>query len=283
MFVSGEIAEIREQVADARRSGRKIGCVPTMGALHSGHLSLIEACRKRAEFVSVTIFVNPTQFGAGEDLDKYPRPLEADLAACRKAGVAAVFTPEITDLYPSGFDTWVEVGAMSRILEGACRPGHFRGVTTIVCKLLNIVQPDVAYFGAKDYQQQAIIRQMVRDLDIPTEVCIAPTVREADGLAMSSRNQYLSTSERKTALRLSEALELAEQQLHQRVALRQIEEAMRKHLESGEDVRVEYAVIRDPDSLQELEHPQRDVVALVAAFVGQTRLIDNRRITLLDE
>lgn len=281
MQVAGEISAVRQAVAAARQQGCRIGCVPTMGALHSGHLSLIEECRKRVDFVLVTIFVNPTQFGAGEDLDRYPRPLSADLQACGDAGVKFVFTPEISTLYPPGYDTWVEVGEMSTMLEGACRPGHFKGVTTIVAKLFNIVQPDVAVFGAKDYQQQTIIRQMVRDLNLPIDVVIGETIRESDGLAMSSRNQYLSPSERETALCVSEALHIAETALQSgQHEIVDVERRMIEHLNSFEGVRPEYAVIRDPDSLAELSTPQREMVALVAAFVGQTRLIDNRRITL---
>lgn len=281
MQVTGEIEAIRDIVASQRQQGCRIGCVPTMGALHPGHISLIEECSKHVDFVLVTIFVNPTQFGEGEDLGKYPRPLEDDLASCREAGVDCVYSPEISSLYPDGYDTWVEVGGMSTILEGECRPGHFRGVTTIVAKLFNIIQPDVACFGAKDYQQQSILRKMVRDLNMPIEMIICPTIREADGLAMSSRNQYLSTKHRQTALCLSQALQLAEERLTSgKTDVPAIEQEMLNHLNSYSDVRPEYAVIRDPDSLNELENPQPEMVALIATYVGQTRLIDNRRISL---
>ncbi len=281
MLVTGEIQEIRKAIAQARQQGCQIGCVPTMGALHPGHLSLVEECRKRVNFVLVTIFVNPTQFGEGEDLDKYPRPLEADLEACRAAGVSCVYTPEISSLYPDGFDTWVEVGGMSTILEGACRPGHFRGVTTIVTKLFNIVQPELACFGAKDYQQLTLIRQMVKDLNMPIEIVIGETIREADGLAMSSRNRYLSDEHRKTALCLSQALDLAEESLNSSEKnIEQIEQQMLDHINSYEDVRPEYAVLRDPDTLEVLKDRQPEMVALIATYVGQTRLIDNRRISL---
>lgn len=281
MLVTGEITEVRQAIADQRQQGCRIGCVPTMGALHAGHLSLVEECRKHVDYVLLTIFVNPTQFGEGEDLDKYPRPIEDDLAASRAAGVDAVFLPEIDSLYPEGFDSWVEIGAMSTILEGECRPSHFRGVTTIVAKLFNIVLPDVACFGAKDYQQQTIIRKMVRDLDFPIEIAICPTIREPDGLAMSSRNRYLSPQERNTALRLSEALRLAESCLQGgETSIENVEQKMLKHLQAGENVRPEYAVIRDPDSLERLTNPQFEMVALIAGYVGQTRLIDNLRISL---
>lgn len=281
MQVIGEIEAVRAAISEQRQQGRRIGCVPTMGALHPGHLSLVEECSKHVDFVLVTIFVNPTQFGEGEDLDKYPRPLEADLAACREAGVACVFTPEISSLYPEGYDTWVEVGGMSTMLEGECRPGHFRGVTTIVAKLFNIVQPDVACFGAKDYQQQAILRKMVQDLNMPIQMIICPTIREPDGLAMSSRNQYLSKEHRQTALCVSQALELAQDRLESgKTDIPAIEREMLSFLQSNEGVRPEYAVIRDPDSLGELDKPQPEMVALIATYVGQTRLIDNLRISL---
>ncbi|WP_231739865.1 pantoate--beta-alanine ligase [Thalassoglobus polymorphus] len=281
MQVTGEIAEIREAIARSRQQGCQIGCVPTMGALHAGHISLVEECRKRVDYVLVTIFVNPTQFGQGEDLDKYPRPLEADLDACRAAGVSCVYTPEIPSLYPDGYGTWVDVEGMSTILEGECRPDHFRGVTTIVAKLLNIIQPDVACFGAKDYQQQTLIRQMVRDLNMPIEVVVAPTVREADGLAMSSRNQYLSPEQRQTALCLSQALNIAEESLLAgETSIAQVEKRMLDHINSFDDVRPEYTVLRDPDTLEELKSLQPEMVALIATYVGQTRLIDNRRISL---
>lgn len=281
MLVSGEIPEIRTAVAAARQQGCRIGCVPTMGALHAGHVSLIEECRQRVDFVLVTIFVNPTQFAPHEDLDKYPRPLEADLTACREAGAAAVFTPEIAALYPPEYQTWVEVDKLTTILEGACRPAHFRGVTTIVAKLFNIVQPDLACFGEKDYQQQTVIRRMVADLNIPIEIVVCPTLRDPDGLALSSRNQYLSPAERQSALALSQALQQADAALtrgEQNLSL--VERQMWEFLEAHPGVQPEYAVLRDPDSLQPLPAPQLDMIALIAAKVGETRLIDNRRIRL---
>ena len=191
-----------------------------------------------------------------------------------------VFAPQVDSLYEKGYDTWVEVGEMSKILEGECRPGHFRGVTTIVTKLLNIVQPDVACFGQKDFQQQTIIRKMVQDLNLPVEIEICPTIREADGLAMSSRNSYLSHSERQSALALSQALERAETMLRRGKPIEQAEQAMLQYLETFEDVRPEYGVVRDPDTLDVLDRPQAQVVALIAAYVGKTRLIDNRKIDL---
>ena len=281
MEVTTEVRETRQLVREARQKGCRIGCVPTMGALHAGHLSLIEECRKSVDFVLVTIFVNPTQFGPSEDLEQYPRPLAQDLNSCEHGQVDVVFTPKISTLYPEGFDTWVECGEISRILEGASRPGHFRGVTTIVAKLLNIVQPDVACFGQKDYQQQTIIRQMVRDLNIPTEIVVCPTLREADGLALSSRNAYLNEQQRASAVALFQALERAQELLQSgEVSFQEAEEAMIERLKSFEGVDPEYAVIRNPDTLQEPNESLTSVVALIAARLGQTRLIDNRTIPI---
>lgn len=276
MLVTTGIDEVRSEVAAARADQRRIACVPTMGALHAGHLSLIEHARQAAGFVAVTIFVNPTQFGPQEDLSKYPRPLDADLKACRDAGVDLVFVPDADAIYPAGFATFVEVEGLSSILEGAARPGHFRGVTTIVLKLLNIVQPDVALFGQKDFQQQAVIRRMVHDLNVPVEIEVRPTVREPDGLALSSRNVYLSTSERKSALALSESLNLARKRLQDGDEdLNSIVQSMLSTLRSKPFVEPDYAIIVDPDTLQPLSRPQSRMAVLVAARVGATRLIDN--------
>ena len=277
-IVTSHIPELRQAVATARVSGCTIGCVPTMGALHSGHVSLIEEARTRTDFVVVTIFVNPSQFAPHEDLAKYPRPLERDLQLCRDAGASLVYVPEVPSLYPPGFQTWATVDALCKPLEGTFRATHFRGVTTIVLKLFNIVQPDVACFGAKDYQQQTIIRRMVKDLDLPVEIVVCPTIREPDGLAMSSRNVYLSKSERATALTLSRALAMAQEQLdagERDVAA--IRSAMRAMLEA-QPIQVDYVEIADPDSLEALTVAQPRMVALIAARVGATRLIDNREL-----
>lgn len=279
--VTGSIDEVRLAVRAARNRGRRIGCVPTMGALHSGHVSLMCECRKRSDFVVVTVFVNPTQFAPNEDLDQYPRTAENDLVTCADEGIDLVFMPQISTLYPRDFESWVTVEKLSTVLEGARRPGHFRGVTTIVMKLFNIVQPDVACFGAKDYQQQTIIRRMVRDLDIPIEIVVCPTVREPDGLALSSRNTYLTQADRRSALSLSQCLHLARERLRggeTRIAA--VREEMLSHLRSFPNVTPDYVVIADPETLQPLERPQQEMVALVAATVGSTRLIDNMQITL---
>jgi len=276
MIVVSQPLELRQRLADARRQGRKIGCVPTMGALHDGHLSLIRMSVERTDVTVVTIFVNPTQFAPTEDLAKYPRPLEDDLQACREAGADIVFMPEVPALYPEGFDTWVSVDGMSQVLEGEFRPTHFRGVTTIVLKLFNLVQPDVAVFGAKDYQQQTMIRRMVRDLDLPIDIVIGATVRDPDRLAMSSRNRFLSVDERRSALSLSRSLRLAEEKLQSGDNdVFAIEQAMHEELTSVPLVEVDYAVIVDADSLERITQPRSKMVALVAARVGKTRLIDN--------
>ncbi|MEZ6058452.1 MAG: pantoate--beta-alanine ligase [Planctomycetaceae bacterium] len=198
------VDELREAIRVARRAGQSVGCVPTMGALHAGHRSLVAASAERCDFSVVTIFVNPTQFAPTEDLEKYPRTFDEDLQLCSATGADLVYAPEVASLYPPGYSTWVTVEGVSETLEGASRPTHFRGVTTIVMKLFNLVQPDVAFFGAKDYQQQTLIRRMVKDLDLPVEIVVCPTVREVDGLAMSSRNRYLTPDEHaRSALSLS--------------------------------------------------------------------------------
>ena len=251
-----------------------------MGALHAGHVSLIEAARRECGYVIVTIFVNPTQFGPTEDFSRYPRTLESDLALCRDAGVDLIFQPPSEMMYPEGFQSLVEVADVSAPLEGATRPGHFRGVATVVLKLLNVVQPDVAYFGQKDFQQLLVIRTLCRDLNVPVEIRECPTVREPDGLAMSSRNRYLTPDERQRAVSLFQALELARKRLlagERNIAA--VREAMLAHLQqAGADV--DYAIIADPETLDELTEPQGEMVALIAARIGATRLIDNMPIQL---
>lgn len=252
-----------------------------MGALHAGHISLIEAARRESDFVVVTIFVNPTQFGPHEDFQKYPRPIEADIAACTEAGANLVFTPNVNEVYPKPFFTVVDVTGISEVLEGACRPGHFKGVATIVLKLFNMVQPDIAFFGQKDFQQQLLIRRMVQELDLPLEVRVCPTIREADGLALSSRNVYLSADDRISALALSRSLRHAETRLKDgEKNLGKIREEMHEILNGTPNLKLEYATIVDPDSIAELDRPQRLQVAVVAARVGTTRLIDNLPIEL---
>ena len=273
------IQAVREACDEARKAGKRVGLIPTMGALHEGHLQLVEACREEAEFVVVSIFVNPTQFGPSEDFTRYPRTLEADVAGCEKAGADLIFAPSASTMYPRGFSaTHVEVAGISDMLEGASRPGHFRGVATVVLKLFTIVQPDVAHFGAKDYQQQLVIRRMVEDLNVHVAVRVVPTVREADGLAMSSRNRYLSPEQRAAATVLSRALSSARDAVH--AGLRQgdrVRQILRETIECERLANLDYAEVADADTLEPLGdwEPGRRVVALLAVRVGSTRLIDN--------
>lgn len=269
-------AELRTAVAHARRAGKRVGVVPTMGALHAGHLSLVEACCRECDYRIVTIFVNPTQFGPGEDFQKYPRTLEADLELLSSQPVDLVFLPSVETMYPRGSATFIDVGPVAEPWEGTHRPGHFRGVATIVLKLFNLTAPDVAYFGQKDFQQSLVVRQMVRDLNVPAEIRVCPTVREPDGLALSSRNAYLSPSERKQALVLSRSLRLAES-----LAARgernaeTILQYMLEVLSSEAGVALQYATIADPQTLAPVATIERPAIALLAAKVGATRLIDN--------
>ena len=278
MIVAESIERIRAAVADARRAGRKpVGLVPTMGALHAGHYSLIDAAVAECGFVVVSLFVNPTQFGPGEDLDSYPRTLEADLAGCQARGVSAVFAPTPKEMYPDGFATTVHVAGLTEGLCGAARPGHFDGVCTVVAKLLSIVAPDAAYFGAKDYQQAAVIRRLVADLDLPVRIAVCPTVREPDGLAMSSRNTRLSPDERRQAVALVESLRLAREMVRrgQRSAA-VVAESIRAHLaEKAPLATVDYVEIIDPDALTAVVSIEEPVVAALAARFPSARLIDN--------
>jgi pantoate--beta-alanine ligase len=276
LFSTPDSAELRRAVGAARRDGQLVGCVPTMGALHAGHVSLIARARAECDFVVVTLFVNPTQFGPQEDYARYPRPFEADAGLCRSAGVDLLFCPARESMYPAGYATFVEVRGLSASWEGAVRPEHFLGVATVVTKLLNLVAPDRAYFGQKDYQQQALIRRMCRDLDIPVEIVTCPTVRDPDGLALSSRNAYLSSAERTSGLSLYRALCLARDRVgNGERNLGAVRQAMRSEMELTPGVTVDYATIADVESLIELTEPAAHMVALVAARVGPTRLIDN--------
>lgn len=276
MIVEPLPAEIHRLVRAARRAGKSVGCVPTMGALHAGHVSLIEKARKECDFVVGTIFVNPTQFGPNEDFSKYPRTLESDLEMCWKAGADLVFTPQTSSMYSPLAQTIVRVDRLASVLEGAHRPGHFDGVSTVVTKLFNIAEPDRAYFGQKDYQQQLIIRQMVTDLNQPVEVITCPIVRESDGLAMSSRNRYLSPDDRQRAGLLSQALRKAKQLAHETtLAPAEISGAMVDVLRSVDGIELQYAVIADGTTLDLLTERTESAVALIAAKVGATRLIDN--------
>jgi pantoate--beta-alanine ligase len=261
-----------------RAAGRRVGCVPTMGCLHAGHISLVRAARAAgAESVALTLFVNPTQFGPREDFARYPRTLDQDQAGLAEHDCDLLFAPDVAVMYPYGpqHSVSVHVPQITDVLEGAHRPGHFDGVATVVCKLFNLVQPDMAVFGRKDYQQLKVIERMVRDLALPVKVLSAPTVREADGLALSSRNQYLSAEERQRAPLIHATLQQMRQLLHKGHARPIVEEAARTHLERAGFV-VDYDAIRRAEDLQEPEPDERSgLVALIAARLGQTRLIDN--------
>ncbi|MDD3927843.1 MAG: pantoate--beta-alanine ligase [bacterium] len=275
------IADVLRAVKAARRGGRRIGLVPTMGALHRGHAALIERAAGDGCFTVVSIFVNPAQFGPNEDLARYPRPLENDLKVAMAAGADAVFTPAASEVYPPGFDTWVEVGGgLTDRLCGASRPGHFRGVATIVLKLFNMTEPDRAYFGEKDYQQLQVVRRLARDLDLPLEVVPVPTVREDDGLAMSSRNKYLSPEERVVAPRLYQALKTAAEAAAS--GERRASEILRRGVEIIETqpaFQIDYLEIVDGEGLQPLNELKPGAVMLAAVRLGNTRLIDNIRLT----
>lgn len=277
MIVEASPYEIRRAVRDARRRGLTVGCVPTMGALHTGHVSLIEAARQECDFVVGTIFVNPTQFGPNEDFSNYPRTLDADLEMCRAAGADLVFTPPVSAMYAESAQTIVRVTKLAQVLEGAHRPGHFDGVSTVVTKLFHITEPDRAYFGQKDFQQQLIIRQMVADLDQPVEIITCPIIREVDGLAMSSRNRYLSAIEREQANQIFQALKLAERLAAESTFTpHEIADRMAEHLNSVAGVDLQYAIIADASTLEPLPDRSDSAVALIAAKVGSTRLIDNQ-------
>ncbi len=253
-----------------------VGLVPTMGYLHEGHLSLIRRAKAECEHVVVSIFVNPTQFGANEDLSKYPRDLERDLSLIKPLGVDLVWTPTPEIMYPTGYQTWVEVDAVTRPLEGSMRPTHFKGVTTVVAKLFNSVQPHKAYFGQKDAQQAAVIRQMTRDLNFPVDVIVCPTVREADGLAMSSRNKYLEGTDRKAAAVLFRALSAAKDAYEggERNA-EVLRGKMKEVLESEPRATVQYVSCADYDTLEELDVVKGKALLSMAVLLGKTRLIDN--------
>jgi pantoate--beta-alanine ligase len=274
--VAATVEEVRRAVAGARGRGLTVGLVPTMGALHEGHASLIRAARRDTGYVVVSIFVNPTQFGPKEDLSRYPRPLEQDLDVCDREGADLVFHPEPAMVYPPGFSTFVEVTTLQDVMEGASRPGHFRGVATVVLKLFNIVRPDIAFFGQKDGQQARIIQQMVADLNVPVEVRVCPTVRAADGLALSSRNVYLDAEQRGRAVALHGALELGRSLIErgERDPVR-VRQAMEGRIDATPGATRDYAEVVAADSLRPLERLSGRVMLAVAVRFGSTRLIDN--------
>ena len=272
------IEEVRGALRQPRLEGRTIGFVPTMGALHEGHLSLIRASKRHADVTVVSVFVNPTQFGPNEDFDAYPRDPDGDADLLAAEGVDVLFMPTVAEMYPEGADTTVDPGALATVLCGAARPGHFAGVATVVTKLFNIVAPDIAFFGEKDYQQLKIIQRMNRDLDLGLGVIGCPIVREHDGLALSSRNAYLSADERTSALALAEALEAAASALAWgQSSGGELEAAMRDAARQRSDgaVELDYAAVVDAETLEPLAVVDRPARAIIAGRVGRTRLIDN--------
>jgi pantoate--beta-alanine ligase len=281
MLTARAASDLRRQVDAWRTAGERIGFVPTMGALHAGHLSLVRLARERARRAVVSVFVNPAQFGPGEDFNRYPRQPEKDAALLAEAGCDLLFLPGTATIYPPGHATFVEPGGAAEGLEGEFRPGHFRGVATVVCILFNLVRADVAVFGEKDAQQLAVVRQMVRDLHLPVEIVAGPTIREADGLAMSSRNAYLSAEERRAATVLSRALASAEEAV--RTGERRadaVRRRLRDVLTAEPLARAEYAEVVEAESFQPVETLQGRLVIPLAVRVGGTRLIDNLRLTV---
>lgn len=276
MDIITDIKTMQERCAAARAEGRRIAFVPTMGYLHEGHLSLLREGRRQGDLLVLSIFVNPAQFGQGEDFESYPRDLTSDAAMARTEGVDLVFSPEAREMYPSGYATYVNVEGLTDTLCGASRPGHFRGVTTVVAKLFAIVLPHVALFGRKDFQQLTVIRRMAADLNFPVEIVGVPIVRETDGLAMSSRNVYLSPEERRQALALSRALEAGRKMTAdgQRDA-GEILSSLSALIEAEPDARIDYLQICDQHTLRDQERVDVDSVLLMAVFVGKTRLLDN--------
>jgi pantoate--beta-alanine ligase len=276
MNIYYSVCEARAACRLACAHGKRLGLVPTMGALHEGHLSLVRAAKARCDAVAVSLFVNPTQFGPTEDLARYPRPFERDRELLEKEDVAILFAPSSEEMYPKGDATWVVVVGLSEKLDGRSRPGHFRGVTTVVSKLFHILEPDVAFFGQKDAAQCAVVRRLVRDLNFPVEIVACPIVREPDGLAMSSRNAYLSPEERRRALVLHRSLSYVEDKFRagERSAAKLIA-AAREIFTQEPQVRFDYVEVVDPDALDPVDRVQGPTLVAVAAYVGATRLIDN--------
>lgn len=276
MQILRTVNEVRQWTRAQRAAGRAIHFVPTMGYFHEGHLSLMRHAQADGGAVVVSIFVNPLQFGAGEDLDRYPRDFERDRQMAESAGVDAIFYPEVSEMYPAGYQTEVRVKELSKPLCGKSRPGHFEGVATVVLKLFNIVSPDRAYFGMKDYQQLRVIQQMVRDLNLPTEIVPCPIVREPDGLAMSSRNVYLSAEERVAATVLYQSLQWAQAQVEagERNAIR-LREGVYQRIAAESLARIDYVEVVDAETLQPVERIEQPTLIAVAVFFGKARLIDN--------
>lgn len=276
-----EVAELRARLAEVRRSARRIALVPTMGALHDGHLSLVRQARREADFVVASIFVNPTQFGPGEDLDSYPRDVPGDARQLAAEGCDLLFLPDAKTIYPVGHNTWVEVAGPDQGFEGSERPGHFRGVATVVTQLFNLVQPDVAVFGQKDAQQLAVVRKLVRDLHLPVTIVAAPIVREDDGLAMSSRNVYLDADQRRAATVLYQSLQSVERRLrHETLGAQAVRAHIAERVAAEPLARLDYVAVVSADSFRPVEHLKGHVVIALAVRFGKTRLLDNLHLDL---
>ena len=276
MKTINSIKEMHQYADKIRGRGDSIGFVPTMGFLHEGHLSLMRKAREENNTLVVSIFVNPTQFGPGEDLEDYPRDLDKDSDLCREVGTDILFFPSVEEMYPENFRTTVDVSGLTQVLCGRSRPTHFQGVTTVVAKLFSIVKPHRAYFGLKDYQQYRVISCMAEDLDMDLEVIGLPTVREPDGLAMSSRNKYLSDEERKSALSLSRSLAAADRMVREGITeVKEIETGVREIIESESHTRIDYVEVVDPEELTHLDRINGRALLALAVHVGQARLIDN--------
>jgi pantoate--beta-alanine ligase len=276
MNVSQTIESARNYIKAARKSGKTIGLVPTMGALHAGHVSLIEAAREKCDYIVVSIFVNPTQFGPTEDFEKYPRPIEEDLKKCETAGADLVFNPTAVEMYPEKNITWVNVEKITENLCGHSRPGHFRGVTTVCTKLFNIVTPDIAFFGQKDAQQAIVIKRMAAELNMPLEIIVCPTIREKSGLAMSSRNKYLSEQGRQDAAYIYKSLQKCREMVDSGISnTKTIIDEMRNILYQKESIEIEYISIVDEKTLENIDSINGKSLAAVAVRICGTRLIDN--------
>lgn len=276
MLIINRISDIKAYLREQQKKGKSVGFVPTMGYLHEGHLSLIRNSSSDNDLTVVSIFVNPTQFGPGEDFSRYPRDLERDTALAESAGTHLLFVPNVDEMYPEGYNTYVEVQGLTDILCGSSRPGHFRGVTTVVSKLLNIVYPERAYFGQKDAQQAAVIKRMVKDLNMDTQIIVCPIIREADGLAMSSRNVYLSPEEREQALVLSLSLKMAEDIIFRgENSAAKLKEIIEENIKQKPLANIDYVALVDAETLKDTEIIGGKVLIALAVKFGRTRLIDN--------
>lgn len=283
MKTLNSIAEYREAISTFRNEQKKVGFVPTMGFLHEGHLSLVRECKKENDVVVVSIFVNPTQFGEGEDFGSYPRSLDKDIKLLEAEGVDFLFAPSVGEMYEKGFSTKVSVGGLTEYLCGSSRPGHFDGVALVVTKLLNIIMPDTAYFGMKDYQQLQVIKRFVRDLNMPTNIKGMPIMRDKDGLALSSRNSYLTPSERESALCLNRSFNIVKESLENgEKDAKQIIKLVQNFITGFPYTKIDYIEIVDPETLAPLDRVDKDFLVALAVYVGKARLIDNNIFTVIE-